>query len=390
MLVIGNDLVIDYPILDADAHVNEPPDTWKGRVPAKFAARAPRVVRLEDGGDAWQFDENKPMRRMGLTAVAGLSYVGYRNSGMSYEMMRPGNYEPKARLADLDLDGIATQLLYPSVALGGAHQYSDDAELQSIICRGYNDWLAEFCAAGEGRLFGLGVIPIVGLESALAELRHCREIGHRGVILSRFPSGGFELVPEDDRFFALAEELEMPLHVHLGSFTPTVGTGHLTGLAYLALGCANKSGADVIPVATKFMLSGIFDRFPGLRVVLVEGNIGWIPTVLEQSDDMFLRYRFWTGAHQLKRLPSEYFYENMRSTFMIDTAGVALRHRCGLRNIMWSTDYPHSGTDWPNSRVTLERNFTGVPYAEVKRMIHENTAELYRINVPSPPGRGLG
>src|SRR5437016_1124403 len=143
MLVIGSDLVIDYPVLDADAHVNEPPDTWKGRVPAKFADRAPRVVRLEDGGDAWQFDENKPVRRMGLTAVAGLSYVGYRNSGVSYEMMRPGNYEPKARLADLDLDGIAAQLLYPSVALGGAHQYSDDAELQPLICRGYNDWLAE-------------------------------------------------------------------------------------------------------------------------------------------------------------------------------------------------------------------------------------------------------
>jgi predicted TIM-barrel fold metal-dependent hydrolase len=128
------------------------------------------------------------------------------------------------------------------------------------------------------------------------------------------------------------------------------------------------------------MLSGIFDRFPNLKVVLVEANIGWIPTVLEQSDDMFLRFRFWTGGHKLKKLPSEYFYENMRSTFMIDTVGVSLRHKCGLDNIMWSTDYPHSGTDWPNSRVTLERNFAGVPRDEVKKMVRDNAASLYKID----------
>jgi predicted TIM-barrel fold metal-dependent hydrolase len=382
VLVIGQDLVIDYPIIDADAHVNEPPDTWEGRIPAKFKERVPKVVRLEDGGDAWQFDQNKPLRKVGLTALSGLSYVQFRSSGISYEGMRPGSFDPKERLRDMNLDGIAVQFLYPSIALAGASQYSDDPELQPYVCRGYNDWLAEFCARGEGRLFGLGVIPTCGLEHAVAELEHCLALGFKGVIISRFPSGDFYPLPEDDRFFAIAHEADLPLHAHMGGFNPAGAmVVPLSGVPYMGLAGSNKSGLDVIPVAEKFIFSEIFDRFPRLNVVLVEGNIGWIPTVLEQTDDMFLRFRFWTGGQHWKRLPSEVFYEHMYSTFIVDTHGVANRHKCGLEHIMWSTDYPHVGSDWPNSRVVMERNFRGVPYADVKKMIHENAAKLYRVSV---------
>jgi predicted TIM-barrel fold metal-dependent hydrolase len=97
---------------------------------------------------------------------------------------------------------------------------------------------------------------------------------------------------------------------------------------------------------------------------------------------MFLRYRFWTGGTKLKLLPSEYFYRNMWATFMIDTVGMALRYRCNIDHIMWSTDYPHTGSDWPNSRLTLARNFHNVPGHEVKKMIQENAAALYKIPLP--------
>lgn len=381
MLIIGKDLAIDFPIIDADAHVIEPPDTWSARMPARLKDRAPRVIRTEDGGDAWQFDQNKPLRRLGLIAMAGRSFVQFQNSAVPYDAVRRGAYDAKARLADMDLDGIAAQMLYPSIALAGAATYSDEPELQAACVRAYNDWLAELCAGGEGRLYGLGVIPSSGLDPAIAELEHSIELGHRGVILSRFPSGGLKNVPEDDRFFAIAEEAAMPLHVHIGSFSPTAGPLPTDGLEYLQLASANTAGAETIPVVTKFLTSGIFDRFPALRVVLVEANIGWIPTVLEQVDHVFLRFRFWSGTSGLKKLPSEYFYDNMRSTFLTDTAGMAMRHRCGIGNIMWSTDYPHSATDWPNSRITLERNFTGVPHDEVKRIVHDNAKELYRISI---------
>ena len=125
---------IDYPILDADAHVNEPPDTWQGRVPAKLRDRAPKVIHT-DHGDLWSFDDGKSVRPVGLTATAGLSYLQYKPSGISYDEMRPGSFDTKARLADLDADGIYLQVLYPSVTLSGAKVYSAEPELQKACVR---------------------------------------------------------------------------------------------------------------------------------------------------------------------------------------------------------------------------------------------------------------
>jgi predicted TIM-barrel fold metal-dependent hydrolase len=113
----------------------------------------------------------------------------------------------------------------------------------------------------------------------------------------------------------------------------------------------------------------------------VEANIGWIPAMLEQADDMFLRYRWFTGtAQSLPTMPSRIFHRNCWATFMIDTVGMDLRHRLNVDHLMWSTDYPHTGTDWPNSRVTIARVFHGVPHDQVKKMLYGNCKTLYRLD----------
>jgi hypothetical protein len=139
---------IDYPIIDADAHVNEPPDLWQDRVPAKLRDRAPKVVHTDDG-DWWSFDDGKRTRPLGFTAVAGLSYLDFKPSGITYEQTRPGSWDTKARLIDMDIDGIHAQVLYPSVTLAGAKVYAgpDDRELQLACVRAYNDWLADMCSS---------------------------------------------------------------------------------------------------------------------------------------------------------------------------------------------------------------------------------------------------
>ena len=157
---------IDYPILDADAHVNEPPDLWQSRVTQRLRARAPKVLRTETG-DVWSFDDGKRLRPLGLTATAGLSYLQFRAEGFRYEEIRPGSFDPKARLADLDADGIWAQVLYPSVTLAGARTYADDRELQVACVRAYNEWLADFCAEGGGRLIGQTIIPTTGVADAV-------------------------------------------------------------------------------------------------------------------------------------------------------------------------------------------------------------------------------
>ncbi len=374
---------LDYPIIDCDSHVNEPPDLWQERVPARLRDRAPRVERTEKG-DMWIFDGGKGKWPVGLTAVAGLSFFDYKPMGITYETMRPGSFDTKARLADMDADGIYAQILYPSVTLKGAKIYSDDRELQTLCVRAYNEWLLEFCSGSGGRLIGQAILPTTGIDDAIAELEFAIARGHRGAVISSMPSGGLEPTPEDDRFWARAQEASFPIAIHIGSFVRGELARKVTSwssLAFLASAALTKSGGHTLPVVCDILFSGIFQRFPGLKIVLVESNIGWIPTLLEQSDDMFMRYRWYTGAvNEQKEMPSTIFFRNFWATFMVDTVGMDLRHRMNVDHLMWSTDYPHSGSDWPNSRLTIERVFRDVPHAQVKKMLHSNCKHLYRLD----------
>jgi len=376
---------IDYPIIDADAHVQEPPDLWQSRVPAKWKERAPRVEHTEHG-DFWLFDDGRERQPVGFTASAGRSYLDFTPFGLSYDRIRPGFFEPKARLSDMAIDGIYAQVLYPSVTLTGAKTYTDDPELQRFCVRAYNEWLAEFCAESGGRLIPQAIIPTTGIDDAVAELEWAIRAGHKGAVLSRMPSGEFEYSSADEPFFGLANESGVPLVVHIGSFLRPTGTERrrsFTDLGFLGSAGAIKAGSHTIPVTSDLIFAGCYDRFPQLKVVLVEANIGWIPTLLEQTDDMYLRFRFLGRAwEKMSGLPSDIFHRHFWATFMMDRVGIELRHHLNVDHLMWSTDYPHTGSDWPNSRVTLERVFRGVPKREVKKMLHDNVKALYGLDLP--------
>ena len=373
---------IDYPIIDADAHVYEPPGVWQERVPAALRARAPKVVRTATG-DVWTFNDGERERNVGLMAAAGASYLGFRPSGLTYDDVRPGNYEPRARLADMDADGIAAQLLYPSVCEEGARIFGDDRALQLACVRAYNEWVRDFCATSPARLFAHAVIPATGTDDAVAELDWALREGFPGVLISLFPSGSAEPSAADDAFWARAQEARVPVALHIGSFHADgpVKKRRFDPLAVLPRAAVSKSGANTVPLVARMIFSGLFERFTRLRALLVEANIGWIPAMLEQTDDMFLRYRWFTATSAaLPTMPSRAFHRNFWATFMIDTVGIELRHRLNVDHLLWSTDYPHTGTDWPNSRVTIERVFRGVPQPEVKKMLHDNVKALYRLD----------
>lgn len=373
---------IDYPIIDADAHVNEPPDLWQKRVAKNLLDRAPKVVSTKDG-EFWSFDNGKRMRPLGLTATAGLNPVDYRPTGRTYATIRPGSFDTTARLQDMDIDGIAHAVLYPSVTLTGAATYAEDRPLQLACVRAYNEWLLEFALPAAGRLVPLAIIPTTGTKDATEELRFAHDKGHRGVIISAFPNGSLDPKEEDAEFWETVAAMKMPISIHIGSFTSNTSGGKhpaYDSREFLAGAGATKAGMHAMSTASQLIHCGVLERYPDLRIVLVESNIGWIPTFLEQADDMFRRYRFFTQAlHEMKRMPSDIFARNFWATFMLDTVGIELRHRMNLDHIMFSTDYPHSGCDWPMSRGLIEKDFRGVPKAQVKKMIYENAAALYGI-----------
>lgn len=378
---------IDYPIIDADAHVYEPPDVWQARVPSTLRARAPRVERTADAGDRWLFDDGARTRSVGLMAAAGTSYLGFRPHGLTYDSIRRGHWDPAAHLADMDADGIWAQLLYPSVCEEGARMFGDDRALQLACVRAYNEWVLEFCAAAPTRLYAHAIIPATGVDDAIVELEWALRRGFRGVLISAFPAGTVEPSTADDPFWARAAEAGVPVALHIGSFHADgpVKERRFDPAAVLPRAATSKSGANTVPLVARMIFSGLFERHPTLRALLVEANIGWIPAMLEQTDDMFLRYRWFTSTSAtLPTMPSRIFERNFWATFMVDTVGMELRHRLNIDHLMWSTDYPHTGTDWPNSRVTIARVFRGVDAGDVRKMLHENCKRLYGLtDVPA-------
>jgi predicted TIM-barrel fold metal-dependent hydrolase len=255
--------------------------------------------------------------------------------------------------------------------------------MQRACIRAYNDWILEFSSDSHGRLVPVALMPSTGLGDAVAEVEWAIDHGFRSVLITSFPNGSAVADPSDDRLWSLLADARIPAAIHIGSFLEegrvdrTVRDAPVLAAAM----SASRSGRDAMQVALTFVFSGIFHRFPTLKLALVESNIGWMPALMEQADNIFLRTRFMTGlAESVPELPSRILYRNIAATFMLDTVGVENRHRLNGRHLMWSTDYPHSSTDWPNSRVTIERNFRGVPGDEVRRFLFENARDFYRLD----------
>ena len=173
-------------------------------------------MKDEEGGDAWSFGRASPLMHIGLVATPGMRFEDISWKGYTYDTIRRGCFDGKARLEDMDQDGVDAEFLYPSQRTMYHFMGNSDAPFHRAGVQAYNDWLAgEFCAPDPGRLFGLAQMPNLGVDEAIAELRRCKEKGFRGVIITAWPSGGDNLTAEDDRFFAAAQDLGMPISIHI-------------------------------------------------------------------------------------------------------------------------------------------------------------------------------
>jgi predicted TIM-barrel fold metal-dependent hydrolase len=365
-------------IISADSHVNPPKDLWTRSAPAALRERAPRVESTPQG-DFWIVD-SQISGAIGLDAAAGRKPEEFKAYGLTYKDMRPGSYDPKARLADMDLDGVDAEVLYFG---GPVTQYSKDAELRRFVVRTYNDWMVELSQAAPRRLVGLAHVPLLDLDEAMAELRRVAGLGLRGFHVDPFPDerGGKALWdPAYEPFWSLVEETGLPMSFHIVGprnanvqatfMNPTPGVKE----TFIAI-----APISICEVVSTLVFTGILERHPHLNFVLVECGIGWIPYFVERMDQTFNKHRFWTKS-VITEKPSTYWYRQGHATFIQDLAGIAARHRAGLRNIMWSTDYPHSDSTWPKSREVLAEHFQNVPDEERDLIAGGNAAALYRLD----------
>ena len=380
-----------YKRISGDSHLEISHDRWTHRVDPKFRDRAPKTIRLESGADAAVFEGEGPTQNP-MDLYGGKGRDVWFPGGQSYEDT-PGTGPPAQRLKEQDLDGIDAEVLFPAVVVGPRMWIrTDDDDLQRAVFRGYNDWLAEeYCAEAPERLLGIAALPATGVDDCVEELERAKRGGLAGVQLTTFPNGSGKPMPEDDRFWASSMDHRMPvtIHVELDRSGPRGGKmldypkedpELRTELAFQVQRFAARGAGTN---AVQLLLSGIFDRFPGLRVFNAETSIGWVPYFLEIADVRYKRHIHWAeqrnGFTPLKALPSvllnEYFYWG----FQQDRAGVELRHMMNVDRLIWSVDFPHQESDWPESDKVMEHNFTGVPEDEVYKMTVQNTVNFFHL-----------
>ncbi len=390
-----------YRVISGDSHLEVSTDRWVHRVAAEYRDRTPRRIRLPQGGDA-HVGEGQPIM-IEPVRVTG-EYRVYPFGGTFGEGGNPGSGSPQQRLQEQDQDGVDAEVLYPGSQGPNFWRGVKDDNAYKAIVRGYNDWVGEeYCSVDRERLLGLGLIPETGVNDAIAEMEHCLKMGLPGVALNAFPSGKMYPTDEDDRFWAAAIDMRAPLTVHV-DFQGFAGKYAGPYFQYPRKFDREtySAGRDIIGRyanyytqrgardAIRLVMAGVFDRFPTLKVYFAENQVGWIPHWLEQADSIYERNHRWAvellGLTYLKNgLPSEYIREHCLWGFQYNPVGVKMRHLIGVDKIMWASDFPHTETDWPNSRRTIELSFKDVPAAETQQMLAGNCIEFFHLDATAAP-----
>ncbi len=367
----------EYRLISADSHILEPPHLWTEYMPKKFHSKAPVVVSDGEGGEAWQFSPGIPPAPIGIYASAGSHEA--RWTGVTFKTANQGNFHAKPRMEEQDIDGVDAEVLFGSARMM-SHFFSDpDPEFQMAGVQAYNNWLAQdFVKIAPDRFIGLAAMPALNVEAAIKEMERCLKLGLKGVWLNTMPSVGSAIRPEDDPFWEACQSLGVAVHFHVRVMRQVlkpkpkgVRGDDLTGLATVG-------ASSMIVDLPEIISSGVHDRFPNLTWVAVETGAGWVPYILEQMDDRWWRNRGWLPI-KMQHEPSFYFKRNWRVAFMNDRYAIANRHTIGIDNMMWSTDYPHHGCDWPETRRVVDGAFLGVPEEERNKLCALNAAKLYGL-----------
>ncbi len=358
-------------MVSADSHVVEPADLWKRLVAPTFRDRAPQVVRDARGEDVFVCD-GATLLAPGRLCMAGRTGTD-RARPTTMEDVYPGAYDPTVRLKDMALDGVEGEVLYPSVAM---RLFAlPDLQLKRACLEAYNTWIAEFCGTYPDRFKGIGMIGIDDVESAVAELHRVRSLGLAGVMIT-IGSDDPALYSNEalDPFWASAQELRLPVGLHVSTGQKPLQLRTQTDETLNGVMEVQRSLANMI-------FGGLFYRFPQLKVVSVENDAGWAGYFVQRMDYLFNNEsRRATRDYAIKdngMLPSEYFRRNVGLTFIRHSTDVEMRRWVGVDNLMWSSDYPHDRSTWPNSRDLLDGLFQGVPEDERRLLARDNARRLY-------------
>jgi predicted TIM-barrel fold metal-dependent hydrolase len=367
-----------YRSISADSHVVEPAELFEP-LQQQFGERAPRVVFSEQSGHQLSLGNGVLGLPIGGFLIGGMDIGSPETRAQSrrgYAIARKGVYDVKERLVDQARDGVAAEVIYPSVIFN-VYQI-DDTNIVEAAFQAYNNWLADYMSAAPDRLYGLGCVQLRDLDMAIREMQRVKDMGFVGLCIpATAPPDLPYSDPYYDRFWAAAQEADMPLTMHIFTgATPNHGMPKWPGvnypLAYLGI---------EVNLAT-ILLSGVCERFPRLKFVPTEFETGWVGNFLRRLDAYLVRVGSVTSFFPQAKLtmaPSDYWHRNFLVTFEDDPIGIRTRDFIGTPNLMWGSDYPHGDSIFPNSQRILNEIFEGVPDAERYAITAGNVIDLYHL-----------
>lgn len=376
----------DMILISVDDHNVEPPEAFIRHYPESRKAEAPRIIK-KDGKDVWFFQDTI-FPTIGTNAVVGRPRSEYGMEPDEFEQMRPGTYDAKARVDDMNANGVLASLnfpTFPAFAGNTLFRFPNEAGVRAI--RAYNDWhVDEWCAAGPGRFIPMIILPLWDIEETVAEARRWAA---RGVHAIAFPDNparcGMPSIHNEhwDPLWKVLDDNRMVINCHIGTGTRAEHASDDSPIdawiTTMPMSIAN-SAAD-------WLHAPIWKRYPNLRMALSEGGIGWIPYFLERADFTHEHHHEWTFTDFGGRQPSDVFKERIITCFIDDNAGLEMLHRMNTDMVTWECDYPHSDTLWPNCPEYLWKSVQHLDRATIDKITHLNAMREYSFDPFSILGR---
>jgi predicted TIM-barrel fold metal-dependent hydrolase len=390
-------------IISVDDHVVEPPHVWTRRLAARHQDRAPRVerhglgsmayvggqyqIKPDDNGDPcdWWVYEDLMIPHKRHVAAVGFDRDDMTLSAITYDEMRPGCYDPKARVSDMELNWVEASLCFPTFPrfCGQTFLEAKDHDLAMLCVRAYNDWMVEeWCGDSEGHLIPLCLIPLWDAVEAASEVRRNAERGVRAVCFCEIPPHlGLPSIHDRDGywdpFFAACEDTGTVVCMHIGSSSRMPAASPDAPPAVQATLSFNNAMASL----SDFLFSGVLVRFPRLKLAYSEGQIGWIPYVLERADDVWREHRAWGGVRDIvPDPPSTYYYRQVFGCFFRDRHGLESLERVGVENTTFETDYPHTDSTWPETKKVAEEMMAGLSDEVISKVVRGNAIRMLELD----------
>jgi predicted TIM-barrel fold metal-dependent hydrolase len=373
----------DMVIVSVDDHITEPGNVFDRQLTGEALASAPKLRVKRNGSNYWEY-QGKKIQSVALNAVVGRPREEYGFEPTSLEQLRAGCYDVHARVDDMNVNGVAASLNFPSFAGidGGLFLSVPDKDQALVHLRAYNDWhVDEWCGAHPGRFIPCGILPLWDPQAVATELRRLAKKGCHAVTFNDNPTKrGLPSVHNDywEPLWKAATDCDTAicLHIGVGNAAPHASTESPIEANITTMPMAVAFGA-----ADWLNLSAL-QRYPKMKIALSESGIGWIPYLMERADYSHEQHRAWTHSDSYfgSLKPSEVFRRHFSSCFIDDAYGLRNLDLIGEDNVCYEVDYPHSDAPWPKAPELLWKSIQHLTDRQIDKVTHLNAMRLYNFD----------